>query len=699
MEFKDVFISYKAEDFDDANWVKTRLERNGISCWLAPGSIPGGSSYAVEIPRAIRHCKAFVLLLSEKAQRSKWVPRELDQAINANKIVLPFMLEDCALKDDFNFYLTNVQRYAAYESKADAIEKMIREIKAIIRAQEPAPAPAPEPAQEPEPAPAPEPEPTLTATSDPAPTPEPTPPPVSVPVEVPAQPEKTGETPAAVKTLPKTKAAKKQAKPNAGKKKRTFLIAGCSVAAAVVLAVVAAVVFSFCAERASRILIAGKTFHESDSFVSLTDVTLTAADLTSFDRFEKLTNIHLQGCTLPGDVGNLCRPELRSLALVDCGLTDATLQSLDFAKLTALYSLDLSENDLSSPAAFAALADTLEKLNLSGNRISDLSAFSAFGELTELQVSDNGVQTLSPLASCTALTTLAADGNQISDLSPLAACTRLRTLSVNGNRLTSLAGLERCLDLASLEAGSNQLTALSGLENATVLRHVFLNDNKITDLSLLAKSAAKLDTLYCRNNQIQALNFPAGLPALTYLNADGNALTSLAPLENSANLAGVSARGNQITSVKGLENKPQLSYLDLANNKIQLTGDEKLQCSAEMRAVVNLSGNPLGAFRLSASKGFSYLNLHGTGLRDFAALYAATGANLFVDYSDALDLSALKAADYGNYYVFGCPLDKQVAVREALGNYFVKFAEESDCDKIQSPYINANIQGNAAYYK
>ena len=136
MKNKDVFISYKTEEFDEAEWVRSTLENNGVSCWMAPSCIPGGSSYAVEIPQAIRNCKVFVLILSEKSQLSKWVPRELDQAINEGKIVLPFMLENCALKDDFNFYLTNVQRYAAYESKTAAFENMLVRIKAIISSYE-----------------------------------------------------------------------------------------------------------------------------------------------------------------------------------------------------------------------------------------------------------------------------------------------------------------------------------------------------------------------------------------------------------------------------------------------------------------------------------------------------------------------------------------------------------------------------------
>lgn len=129
---KDVFISYKAEEIEEAGWVKSVLESNGISCWMAPSCIPGGSSYAVEIPHAIKEAKVFVLVLSAKAQSSRWVSREIDLALNEGKVVLPFMLENCDLKDDFNFYLTNVQRYAAYENKVAAMEKMVREIKAIL---------------------------------------------------------------------------------------------------------------------------------------------------------------------------------------------------------------------------------------------------------------------------------------------------------------------------------------------------------------------------------------------------------------------------------------------------------------------------------------------------------------------------------------------------------------------------------------
>lgn len=128
----NVFISYKAEECQQANWVRTRLESSGIPCWMAPESIPGGTSYATEIPKAIGECKAFVLILSNASMNSKWVPREVDQAINREKPILPFVIEDCPLTDQFQFYLANVQSYMAFQNRDESIQRLIQRIQAIL---------------------------------------------------------------------------------------------------------------------------------------------------------------------------------------------------------------------------------------------------------------------------------------------------------------------------------------------------------------------------------------------------------------------------------------------------------------------------------------------------------------------------------------------------------------------------------------
>ena len=128
---KDVFISYKSEEFDSANMVRGVLERNGISCWMAPADIPSGSNYAVEVPNAIRAAKVVVFILSEQSQKSEWTQKELDIALNAKKPIMPFALEECDLISPFDFYLGNVQRNDVFQDVSSGLEKLVRDIKAL----------------------------------------------------------------------------------------------------------------------------------------------------------------------------------------------------------------------------------------------------------------------------------------------------------------------------------------------------------------------------------------------------------------------------------------------------------------------------------------------------------------------------------------------------------------------------------------
>ncbi|MBR4879936.1 MAG: TIR domain-containing protein, partial [Clostridia bacterium] len=123
-----------------------------------PEDIPGGSDYSEQIPVAITNCKALVLIYSQKAESSKWVRREVDQAINRDKIVLPFMIEKFEMSEQFKFYLTNVQCYMAYEDMSGQLMQMTKDIMAIpgitiIKPEEKKPEPA-KTAPEPKPQPA-----------------------------------------------------------------------------------------------------------------------------------------------------------------------------------------------------------------------------------------------------------------------------------------------------------------------------------------------------------------------------------------------------------------------------------------------------------------------------------------------------------------------------------------------------------------
>lgn len=121
------FISYSSKDQAVALAFRDRL--SGVKpVWMAPFSIPVGSSYAHEISRAIEEADAFILLLSKNSVRSKWVEKELDNALRVDVPILPVALDHCELSPSFLFYLSNCQVIDAAEDCAAAMERILQTV-------------------------------------------------------------------------------------------------------------------------------------------------------------------------------------------------------------------------------------------------------------------------------------------------------------------------------------------------------------------------------------------------------------------------------------------------------------------------------------------------------------------------------------------------------------------------------------------
>ncbi len=123
-----VFVSYSSTDRIFVNKIVEELKNMGIRCWQAPGGIPAGSSYAREIPKAIRECEVFLLFLSGKSQASIWVEKETDSAISNRKNIIPFQIDEVPLNDTFRFYLNNVQMISYVENPDMALCELKEEL-------------------------------------------------------------------------------------------------------------------------------------------------------------------------------------------------------------------------------------------------------------------------------------------------------------------------------------------------------------------------------------------------------------------------------------------------------------------------------------------------------------------------------------------------------------------------------------------
>ena len=122
-EMGNWFVSHCSKDIQVVEQIVDVLKDCGIPYWKAPEMIPAGSNYAKEIPKAIKGCSVFLIIVSEASQESIWVEKELDSAINARKKIVPVKIDDAPLCDMFTFYMNNVQMIDIQVRADDIIAK------------------------------------------------------------------------------------------------------------------------------------------------------------------------------------------------------------------------------------------------------------------------------------------------------------------------------------------------------------------------------------------------------------------------------------------------------------------------------------------------------------------------------------------------------------------------------------------------
>ena len=273
---KDIFISYKSEDIEKARKVRDHLEKDGFSVWMAPDSITGGASYAAEIPPAIDGAKVFVLVFTKNTQGSKWVSRELDRAINGNKIIIPLMLDDCELNAEFSFYLANVQRYPAFENYKKSLAKMTDEIRQYIAPQ----------VQEEQP---------------------------EIKKEEAPKPEKSKK----VKKVKKEKAVAN----HSDKKIKGFIVLGI-----VLVIIIASVMLNVM----NTVTIAGVKMQRGEKYPHFYKKEITAEDVNKIAKLKDLSQLSFEECTINAEnIGVMVDDTMHNIRFKNCNLTKEQIATLD----------------------------------------------------------------------------------------------------------------------------------------------------------------------------------------------------------------------------------------------------------------------------------------------------------------------------------------------------------------------------------
>ncbi|MFL6211001.1 MAG: TIR domain-containing protein [Pyrinomonadaceae bacterium] len=139
----EVFISYAAKDKKTAEAVCSILEDGGIRCWIAPRDILAGDKYGQSIIKAISESSLVILVFSSYANKSEHVLAEIDRAYNKKISIVPFRIEDVALSQSLEYYLSTAHWLDAFTPPMEKrLQDLNRNVKLILeRSSKPEPSP------------------------------------------------------------------------------------------------------------------------------------------------------------------------------------------------------------------------------------------------------------------------------------------------------------------------------------------------------------------------------------------------------------------------------------------------------------------------------------------------------------------------------------------------------------------------------
>ena len=129
------FVSYSTGDSNRNVPVAlvNYLESRGVRCWYAPRNIDSGKAYPDEIANAIVNALCFVLVLSKAYNDSKSCQKELRFAVDHNKPVLPFQIDDFSPTKGMDFLLGDLQRIKAFSDPEKHFDSLLDRITKIKR--------------------------------------------------------------------------------------------------------------------------------------------------------------------------------------------------------------------------------------------------------------------------------------------------------------------------------------------------------------------------------------------------------------------------------------------------------------------------------------------------------------------------------------------------------------------------------------
>jgi hypothetical protein len=207
----------------------------------------------------------------------------------------------------------------------------------------------------------------------------------------------------------------------------------------------------------------------------------------------------------------------------------------DIRQMEAITEINLANNQYIQNIEPLARLTNLQKLNISGTSISDLTAIRNLTELREVDASRSSVADINVLKYASKITNLNIEGTTINDLSVVKKMPGLQVLNAHGTKVSDLTGIIDLTALTNVDVSKTQISSLVPFQNLTAMQILNVSSTQVADLTPIT-----------------------GLKSLAELNIDSTNIVNATPISQLTGLTVLSMNNTRVPSLDPLKSLPKL---------------------------------------------------------------------------------------------------------------------------------------------
>lgn len=236
------------------------------------------------------------------------------------------------------------------------------------------------------------------------------------------------------------------------------------------------------------------------------EINLHASKLTKIENFEKFTKLRCFDLSC-NQIKTVTALE-KNVELKELKLYSNKIKNIEgLGKLKELCSLQLQDNSISKIGTGLQCLKKLKTLRVDCNQILTIS--------------------VSEIASCSKLTSLNVSSNKLGDISFINCLPNLEEFYASHNKITKIPDLGRCKKLQELDLSYNNVLSIAGIKSLPSLMIVRLEHNDIKDFDV-SGAVRTLEQLYAGDNKLVSVKkLPLQFPSIEVLDISSNRLDSL----------------------------------------------------------------------------------------------------------------------------------------------------------------------------